>query len=262
VKRRAVLSGWGASLIAGAPAFAQTVPRTGALPVLGGIEIGAGIAAAVHTLGMPVDVASLDTGHLCTWRTPHADLQVSIDDDAVVRVVDEKPLDQTDSIVLSVDGKTVKVVLFGYTAALADAQLSPLVAFSTHTSRAYTITPTRQLVLIFSDDGTLGRAVYGERGVIARMSLLVTDAELLKNQHYYAPRMRTAPSPVPGASHETIVRYEIDKDGKVASLQVPVSSSDPAADERALQIARAARWTPAKYLAVPVNGVVFRMIGT
>ena len=228
---------------------------------MGGIDIGSSVAAAAKTYGMPATVTSSDSGHLWTWHTPHAELKVTTDDDAIVRAVDERPLDEGEAIVVSIDGKPARIKLLGYTVAEADRQLSSLAAFSSSSVRVYNLTLARQLVFFF-DSGTLTHAIYGEHGAIAQMGVLAADAELLRNQKYYAPRLRGSQSPSPGGSHETIVRSQIGTDGLVQSVQVTVSSSDPVADARALQIAKATRWMPAKYLAVPVPAVVFRMIGT
>src|SRR5262249_6953365 len=155
-KRRTAVTLLGATMLCGAPAWAQETGR-GSNLVLSGISIGSPIATVVKALGMPSEVSSMDAGHFWSWRPPHAGLEVVTDDDAVVRVVDETPLDDTETVTLTVDGKPVRVHLRDYTVSMADAQLNDVVAFSSQKTRVYALTPTRQLVLMFADGNTLSR---------------------------------------------------------------------------------------------------------
>lgn len=240
-------------------ALAQAGPRSDG-PLLGGIAAGANIAVAIRTLGMPADVASLDTGHTWSWRTPHAELRAITDDEAVVRAVDERPLDDTETALVSADGKAVRIPLRGYTIARADSELNSIAEFSTRSSRLYNLGRNRELVLVFDDAGVLIRAVTGDRGFVSRLGLTTTDAEMVKTLRYVAPKLRNPGSPAPESSRQVVVRYEIHRDGQIASVQIIVSSHDPAADERALRIARAGTWTPAKLNNIAVNAVAFRLI--
>lgn len=239
--------------------LAQLGPRSDG-PLLGGIAPGANVAVAIRTLGMPADVASLDTGHTWIWRTPHAELRAITDDEAVVRAVDERPLDDTETALVNVDGKSVRIPLKSYTVARADADLNTLAEFSTRGSRLYSLGRNRELVLLFDDGGVLTRAVTGDRGFVSRLGLVTVDREMVKTLRYVAPKLRNPPSPAPGASQQAVVRYQILKDGQVGNVRIVVSSRDPAADERALRIARVGAWTPAKLNNVAVTSVAFRLI--
>ncbi|MBV8074358.1 MAG: TonB family protein [Candidatus Eremiobacteraeota bacterium] len=243
------------------PAFAQGGPRTEG-PIIDGIAVGAHVAVAIRNLGMPADVTSLDTGHTWTWRTADAELHAITDDGAIVRAVDDRPLDNAEAIVVSVDGKPVRIALRGYTIAQADADLNSVAGLSSRTARLFDLGRGRVLVFLFDDAGALTRAVYGDRGFVSRLGLMTADAEMVKSLRYVAPRLRAAPTPPPGASHETIVRYVLDKDGRVDSVAIEVGSKDAAFDERALELARKAAWAPAKINNVPVRSVAFRIVTT
>ncbi|MBV8601656.1 MAG: TonB family protein [Candidatus Eremiobacteraeota bacterium] len=242
-------------------AFAQGAPRTEG-PVIDGIAVGSHVAVAIHALGMPADVASLDTGHTWTWRTADAELHAITDDGAIVRAVEDRPLDSAEAIVVNVDGKPVRLGLRGYTSAQADSDLNSVAGLSSRTTRLFDLGRGRVLVLLFDDGGSLTRAVYGDRGFVARLGLMTADAEMVKSLRYVAPRLRAAPTPAPGATHETVVRYVLDKDGHVDSVAIEVGSKDAAVDEQALQLARKAAWMPAKINNVPVRSVAFRIVTT
>jgi TonB family protein len=249
-------------------AFIAAASAAVALPAaaqsdVGGIAIGSHIGVVIASLGMPLSVDSLDTGHTWTWRTAHAEVRAITDDDAIVRAVEDKPLDDGDAINVAVEGKTLRVKPYGYTTQRADDDLNAVAALSSRTWRLFNLGRNRALVMLFGDDGTLTRAVYGERGFIAHLGLITTDAELLKSMRYVAPKLRGASSaPLTSGSHETIVKYQIDRTGAIDSVAVEVSSKDPGLDQRALQIARKTKWMPAKLNNQPVKSVVFRMIAT
>ena len=244
-----------------APALAQNIARP-ETPAVDGIVVGAHVAVAVRALGMPSDVASLDTGHTWTWRTGHAELQAITDDGAVVRAVEDRALDDSEALTVSVDGKPVHIPLRGYTIARADADLNSVAGLSSRTSRLFGLERGRALLLLFDDAGTLTRAVYGDRGFITRLGLITADAEAIKSLRYAAPKVRTTPASLANPSHVTIVRYQLDRDGHVDSVAVEISSHDSSVDEDALKQARRCTWLPAKLNNLPVKSVAFRMIAT
>jgi TonB family protein len=224
-------------------------------------QIGHGIAATIDELGMPVSVESLDSGHTWTFATPHAELRVITDDQAVVKAVDERPLDASDVLSLEMQGKTVRIPLFGYTIARADTQLGTA-DHSSANFRTYDLGDGAVLDLFFDDSGKLTHAIHGGRGYVARLGLVPADRDMLRILQYSAPKLRTAPLAPATGSHQTIVRCNIGEDGRTESVAIIVSSHDPDADAHALSLARKARWTPARLDNVPVKSVAFRMIAS
>ena len=224
-------------------------------------QIGHGIAATIDELGMPASVESLDSGHTWMFHAPHAELRVITDDQASVRAIDERPLDASDVLSLEMQGKAVRIPLFGYTIARADAQLGTA-DHSGANFRTYDLGDGAVLDLFFDDSGKLTHAVHGGRGYVARLDLVPADRDMVRILQYAAPKLRPAPLAPASGSHETIVRCNVGKDGRTESATIIVSSHDPDADARALVVARKARWAPARFDNVPVKSVAFRMIAS
>ncbi|MGH7715612.1 MAG: energy transducer TonB [Vulcanimicrobiaceae bacterium] len=224
-------------------------------------QIGQGIAATIDELGMPESVESLDTGHTWLWRTPHAELRLITDDKAVLKAIDEHPLDASDVLSVEMQGKTERIPLFGYTIARADAQLGTA-EHSGANFRTYDLGGGAVLDLLFDDSGKLTHAVHGQRGYVARLGLVPADRDMVRMLQYAAPKMRGVRLAATGASHETIVRCDVGKDGRVESVGVLVSSHDASADAHALMLARKTRWIPARLDSFPVKSVVFRIIAS
>jgi len=224
-------------------------------------QIGHSITAAIDELGMPASVESLDAGHTWTWRTPRAELHVITDDQAVVKAIDERPLEASDVLSVEMQGTSAHIPLLGYTLAQADAHLGTA-DHSGATFRTYDLSNGQTLDLFFDDAGRLTHAVYGQRGYVGRLGLVPADRDMLRILQYTAPRLRFAPPAPPNASHRTIVRCDVGQDGRVESVAVIVSAHDSAADARALSLARETRFTAAKLDNVRVKSVVFRMIAT
>ncbi|MBV8354767.1 MAG: energy transducer TonB, partial [Candidatus Eremiobacteraeota bacterium] len=125
----------------------------------------------------------------------------------------------------------------------------------------YYVGTFRELVLLFDDAGILSHAVYGERGVVSRLGLVATDAEMVKELKYLAPRIRNAPpNAVASGGKDAVIRFELGRNGSVEATSIAATAGDPAADAHALGLARLYHWNPARLNGRPVSSVAFRLV--
>lgn len=219
---------------------------------IGGITIGASIAATVRELGAPQSVESSDAGNIFTFPTS----QAFVDDEGVVRAAAVS----SGAPSVLIDGKATAFAIGTYTSAQADAHLASIQEFSSDTLRSYALSPRRELALIFATPThRLVRVYYGERGPLARLGILPGD-DINKTVPFRAPKLRgTAVAGTTGAL-VTIVKLDLDVHGNVTTSTIVVPSTDVAADAELLKKLSTDRYIAAQLGGRAIGSVVFREI--
>jgi hypothetical protein len=220
------------------------------LPVAG-ITIGSSIGGVARALGVPVSVASDDSGHRFAFN---GGVTAYADDDGFVLAVDAR----TGNPRIDVDGTVRAFPIGSYSTARADAELADVAEFALPGLRSYRLAPRRDLVLGFDGPSNrLVRVTYGEPGQLARLGLLPGD-DATRAVAYRAPVLRTSAAAAPGpGGGAAVYRVAIDRGGIVRGVDVVVGSGSPAGDAVRVRLLAAERYAPATLDGRPIAATVF-----
>jgi hypothetical protein len=222
--------------------LALAPPAIGAAETpVGGIVVGASLAATVRENGIPTAVETIDSGNRLTFARADA----YTNDDGVILVAETS----SGSVAIDVDGKTRTFTIGSYASIQADLDLSTVAEFASDNTRTYRLSPERELVLTFDKTTQkLARVSYGQRGQLARMGLISGD-DILKAVPYKAPRIHTTAIKDGTGTQVTIVKLDIGRDGDVKNVAVLVPSGDAKFDANL-----AATMSTDKYLSAQLGG--------
>jgi hypothetical protein len=222
--------------------LAFALPAIGAAETpVGGIVVGASLAATVRENGVPTAVETIDSGNRLTFLRAVA----YTNDDGVIIVAETS----SGSVAIDVDGKLRTFTIGSYPSAQADLDLSTVAEFASENTRTYRLSPERELVLTFDKTTQkLARVSYGVRGQLARMGLISGD-DILKAVPYKAPRIHTTAIKDGAGPQVTIVKLDIGRDGDVKNVAVVVPSGDAKFDA-----SLPATMSTDKYLSAQLGG--------
>ncbi|GAC1392474.1 MAG: hypothetical protein NVSMB31_10640 [Vulcanimicrobiaceae bacterium] len=232
------------------------------------LSLGMPVTKLISSHGSPT-VVTTDVGQVWTWESNGTKVRVTTDDDGVVHMMDLLPA-QKEGFTFMVPGAAPLPLHFGaLTVASADERLIPpefrgTALFPDNGAkaefRAYKVTPSADIVLLFDDPAKLLTEVfYGDRLFLARGGLLPAGSQGVL-PHFTAPALVHVGStdyPPTKKEGDVFVRISVNKDGSVREATVFVSSGDGDLDRAAVVAAQHATYLPAKIDDVPVSAVAF-----